>query len=1284
MKTNPAKTALVLGFAFALAFIFSCSGDSGRDGLSSSCTVQPSTTGYDVFCDGVNVGKLSNGSPGEKGERGEKGEKGDKGDPGATGAMGAAGATGATGATGTTGAQGEKGDKGDKGDPGVAGAAGKDGAGITLKGSVASRNNLPCYNSSSSCSNPNNSTSCTNPPSQGDLYVYTGGSATSTPAKYDGFVYNATCKTWENIGPIVVVEPTIKDGYWWIGDKNTGVKATGADGANGTNGTNGINGTNGTNGTNGITPEIKNGYWWIGDKNTGVIAQGTNGSNGETPRIQDGFWWIGNTNTNVKATGANGTNGTNGTTPEIKNNYWWIGDNNTGVLALGTNGSNGKTPYIKDGYWWIGDENTEVLARGTNGSNGAPGASGTNGITPEIIGNYWWIGDENTGVLALGTNGSNGKTPYIKDGYWWIGEENTEVLARGTNGTNGKTPYIDGDYWYIDGQSTGVKAVGTDGSNGASGTNGITPEIKDGYWWIGDTYTGVLAQGTNGINGTGIAFRGSTTSLPTSGQKQGDMWVYEGYGYVWNSAENDWAKIGKIQGEKGDRGEKGEKGEKGDKGDRGDPGTGINIKGVKDSYADLLLVSGQTGDLWIVGGIGYSWSGTGWDNIGPIQGPQGDRGDPGPQGPAGDTPEIKNGYWWIGNTNTGVKAEGTTGSSGANGITPEIKNGYWWIGDTNTGVKAEGTDGSSGANGKTPEIKDGYWWIGDTNTGVKAQGDNGLQGTPGEAGKDGKNCKVESNGSGFDVLCQDDNGIYETVGNLLNGVSCSIINTVGSAYYTIKCGDKIDDNWLAKAWCGTRAYDPKTHFCENPLLETIKQLRTEGAFPTGTTFNPLTLGLNPGRYINDLRFNWYSKTAGSLSKVRVFKDKYLVTTEISDSYNGSYGNYNCTSDCGTNGTGTYYYHKAEVTGLEPNTKYTYSVSNDGTNWSPEYEYRTPPRGAFRFAAVSDVQLDAAKPTNFADAVGRWKNIAKRIYNAGATLIVNAGDHGEYVKESEFEGYFSPPELQKIPTAPVMGNHETYYAGNSTANTFTLHFNLPDTVKRTATYGSSSKAKGNCNYYFLYNRVLFVDLNTSYAVSASDVADYITDFRATFTAAKATHTPIQYDFIVVTHHKSTNSISLTGHAQDADIKAFVSGGLQKLMTEQGVDLVFTGHDHIYVRSELMKDDKPSTDGTGTTYLTLKPGGITRNYSYGSEVGYALGDAAVYPYVTQPFGDKYLPLSHHKHSYYNGTNFSGTYDPAKKIPGYLIVEVSGSRMSITNHEEDGTLSDQFEIRPTLPKF
>lgn len=79
-------------------------------------------------------------------------------------------------------------------------------------------------------------------------------------------------------------------------------------------------------------------------------------------------------------------------------------------------------------------------------------------------------------------------------------------------------------------------------------------------------------------------------------------------------------------------------------------GKGVNILGSYDSEAELKAAhpKGSPGDAYVVAGDLYSWDDVHkvWKNGGRIK------------GDAGDTPYIMNGYWWIGATNTGVKAKG--------------------------------------------------------------------------------------------------------------------------------------------------------------------------------------------------------------------------------------------------------------------------------------------------------------------------------------------------------------------------------------------------------------------------------------------------------------------------------------------------------------------------------------------------------------------------------------------------------------------------------------------------
>ena len=180
--------------------------------------------------------------------------------------------------------------------------------------------------------------------------------------------------------------PYIKDGYWWIGDTNTNVKAEGIDGVDGTDGKDGTNGTNGKDGEDG-----KDG------------VPGKNGADGQTPYIKDGYWWIGNTNTNVKAEGVDGENGQNGTPGK---------DGQDG--APGKDGVDGQTPYIKDGYWWIGDTNTNVKAEGIDGVDGTDGKDGTNGTNGKdgvsVVDAYV---DENLHLWLVLSNGTKIDAGYV-------------------------------------------------------------------------------------------------------------------------------------------------------------------------------------------------------------------------------------------------------------------------------------------------------------------------------------------------------------------------------------------------------------------------------------------------------------------------------------------------------------------------------------------------------------------------------------------------------------------------------------------------------------------------------------------------------------------------------------------------------------------------------------------------------------------------------------------------------------------------------------------------------
>lgn len=108
---------------------------------------------------------------------------------------------------------------------------------------------------------------------------------------------------------------------------------------------------------------------------------------------------------------------------------------------------------------------------------------------------------------------------------------------------------------------------------------------------------------------------------------------------------------------------------------------------------------------------------------------------------ASGTPYIGSGGTWMiwdkaSNTYKDSKIP-ARGQDGRDGTTPQIKNGTWWIGGTDTRIPAQGSKGEKGEKGDkgdqglkgdagvTPRIVDNVWWVGNTNTQVPARGQDG-------------------------------------------------------------------------------------------------------------------------------------------------------------------------------------------------------------------------------------------------------------------------------------------------------------------------------------------------------------------------------------------------------------------------------------------------------------------------------------------------------------------------------------------------------------------------------
>lgn len=107
------------------------------------------------------------------------------------------------------------------------------------------------------------------------------------------------------------------------------------------------------------------------------------------------------------------------------------------------------------------------------------------------------------------------------------------------------------------------------------------------------------------------------------------------------------------------------------------------------------------------------------------------------------------------------------------------------------------------------------------------------------------------------------------------------------------------------------------------------------------TFSVDSLTLQPGETTSSINLNWYAPEGTTQSKIQFGNEVYDVSvnqltppTEVKEDKYKDTGKLVC---------------KTSINGLQPNTKYTYYISNDGGNtWSKEYTYTTPSSDNFSF------------------------------------------------------------------------------------------------------------------------------------------------------------------------------------------------------------------------------------------------------------------------------------------------------------------------------------------------
>jgi 3',5'-cyclic AMP phosphodiesterase CpdA len=313
-------------------------------------------------------------------------------------------------------------------------------------------------------------------------------------------------------------------------------------------------------------------------------------------------------------------------------------------------------------------------------------------------------------------------------------------------------------------------------------------------------------------------------------------------------------------------------------------------------------------------------------------------------------------------------------------------------------------------------------------------------------------------------------------------------------------------------------------------------------------------------------------------------------------------------------------HSVTLGGLQPDTTYSYKVYTNNEELWPEQtlSFRTAPRrgssAPFTFAAFGDFGKQTESQQRLRDQMVRDS------FRFLVTTGDNAYDAGRYTEfdTKVFQIYGSL--FSKVAVFPTLGNHD--YATSNGAPYLDL-FSLPRNAWR---------ASDQERYYsFDYGNVHVValdtntPLNTTDSAAGDDMFDWLRDDLSRTT---------QPWTIAVVHHAP---YSTGAHGSDSRVRS----KLVPIFEQYGVDLVLSGHDHIYQRTKPLRAGQVTPVGQGGIVYVVTGAGSAANYGCGS------ADWLVVAYCAKSYGI------------------------------YNRIHVNGSQITVEAIDDTGTVRDRFTL-------
>jgi acid phosphatase type 7 len=365
------------------------------------------------------------------------------------------------------------------------------------------------------------------------------------------------------------------------------------------------------------------------------------------------------------------------------------------------------------------------------------------------------------------------------------------------------------------------------------------------------------------------------------------------------------------------------------------------------------------------------------------------------------------------------------------------------------------------------------------------------------------------------------------------------------------------------------------------------------------------------------------------------------------------------------------YHYISVSGLKHNSRYTYSLWNEDKllEESPNYFFKTAPNKSLgrlvRFLAFGDFG-DLSRP-EYALHQGAVRDAFLKKYPNKVDAWLWLGDNTyETGTEEQFQrqnfDFYGPKMFSNLPLIPTVGNHE-YWSGTSQGDLNIDYFKLFATKEQTAQSGA-------VNYYSMdYANVHIICLD-SYHVEKGKYRLYDPEsVQQQWLIADLAKNTNEWTLILMHHPPYTR---LDHNADEEEDLKQIRKKLTPIFDRFQVDLVLSGHSHVYERTNLIKGHTEHQDTFKyDTHVVQK---TTGRYNTKEPPYINKTDGTVYVVagtggkIEGPNGTKPVPAS-----VYNNN----------EIGGNLIVSVDENRMDVEWLAEDGKVKDRFTMFKAVNK-